>query len=269
MGRKQKRSKSNKFNVKESVAYSNCLMLSPSGVKLARVSRHKAEWYINKGLASLVSDDPYWVLKLNFEPAAIIDAEDPYLIGIKYNICVVCSAEEDLTLHHVVPYCYRKHFPDGLKRHSHFDVLLLCSDCHERYEIEAGRFKKRIFEDLNIDTTIPRHKDADKLRACAFAISLKRLGENIPDFKQEEMKAFIKTSFSLDEEVTEECLNKIINEKHLYHFRPSLEQCFKKVVERYELNEFCLMWRRHFVNTLKPKYMPEFWDINRTIYRGR
>ena len=36
----------------------------------------------------------------------------------------------------------------------------------------------------------------------------------------------------------------------------------KKLDSHEKIEEFVKMWRAHFVQTMKPKYMPEGWSIN-------
>ena len=32
-----------------------------------------------------------------------------------------------------------------------------------------------------------------------------------------------------------------------------------------DLKEFIKMWREHFVQTMQPKYMPDYWNINHRL----
>jgi hypothetical protein len=48
--------------------YENGRLLAPDGTLLSYTDIKKGKWYISKGLAVLVSEDPFTV-KLNFEPS--------------------------------------------------------------------------------------------------------------------------------------------------------------------------------------------------------
>ena len=57
-----------KYSCKK-VVYENCKMLAPDGTCLSNTDRKKADWYVNKGLAQMVNEDPF-TIKLNFEPSS-------------------------------------------------------------------------------------------------------------------------------------------------------------------------------------------------------
>lgn len=45
----------------------------------------------------------------------------------------------------------------------------------------------------------------------------------------------------------------------------------KKVVDYFKENDGLVelekMWRKHFINTMKPKYLPEYWSIDHNVQR--
>ena len=44
----------------------------------------------------------------------------------------------------------------------------------------------------------------------------------------------------------------------------------KAILEFYkDLDDFASIWRKHFIETMDPKFMPEHWDINRRVYSER
>ena len=52
--------------------------------------------------------------------------------------------------------------------------------------------------------------------------------------------------------------NKLINKKnfdHGYHV-------IQKLNTHEKIDEFVKMWRTHFIETMKPKYMPEGWSVD-------
>lgn len=102
--------------------YDNIRMEAPDGELLCTCDRSKAEWYVQKNLATVVSEDPYSI-RLTFEPAgrAVGDVGKYYTIA-KENRCVVCGKNESFIRKNVVPRDYRKHFPMVMKDHSSHDV---------------------------------------------------------------------------------------------------------------------------------------------------
>jgi hypothetical protein len=127
--------------------YDNYRVFGIDGELMFRCSKSRVDWYMKRGLAEklLGQENSY---KLTFVAAGPGNRHDPYLIDDKENICVVCGAGTYLTRHHVVPYRYRKHFDLKYKEHNHYDVLVLCSDCHERYELHAWSLTSKLINSL-------------------------------------------------------------------------------------------------------------------------
>jgi len=48
--------------------YENCKMLAPDGTCLSNCDRKKAQWYVDKDLATVVVEEPFTV-RLKFEPS--------------------------------------------------------------------------------------------------------------------------------------------------------------------------------------------------------
>jgi hypothetical protein len=62
----------------------------------------QVEWYLSRGLAERVGDDPP-TIRLLFEPAGRRLPGDEYSVTDKENRCVRCGADQDYVRHHVVP----------------------------------------------------------------------------------------------------------------------------------------------------------------------
>lgn len=221
-------------------------------------------WYLNKGLADKIGENPP-TIKLKFQPAGEGDSTDPYMLADKANRCVVCGVEADLTRHHVVPYCYRIHFPDDLKSHSSYDVLPLCIECHEGYEVHARDFRKQILNELKI----AEHGDVSgvkidlsAVRAIKAANALLRHNNKIPEDKTGLLRDRIRT-FLNKTELTDEDIN--ATAKLEWKVVPENHTCAsKKIVEsQSDLDSFARRWRCHFIAYMNPRYMPEYWDVNR------
>lgn len=134
-------------------------MVAPDGELLSNCDQKKAQWYIEKGLADQISDNPF-TIKLRFEPngrgapkpfAEIYD--DNFYVADRENRCVICGLDRDYSRFHVVPSLYRTNFPDELKSHRSHDVVLLCFNCHERASREQELFKKQLSEKYNVPLT--------------------------------------------------------------------------------------------------------------------
>ena len=135
--------------------YGNCRVLHPDGQLMFLCVQKRLNWYIDRGLAELVSEEPP-TIQLNFEPRdrgamdeKYRDEDREYLLGSKQNMCVVCgqSDYDQPTKHHVVPHEYRKFLPHHLKNRSSHDVVPICKKHHEEYErTHALQLKKDITE---------------------------------------------------------------------------------------------------------------------------
>ena len=109
---------------KDRKIYGNYQVLSPDGHLMFRCDEKKANWYIKRNLAEIISNDPL-IVKLKFQPKGLGNHNKKYGLSVIENICVVCGSDEFLTRHHVVPTCYRKFFPLEKKSHNFHDVLSL------------------------------------------------------------------------------------------------------------------------------------------------
>jgi len=237
--------------------YGNWKILAPDGDLLFLTLKKRADWYLNKGLAKLIGEE---TIQLTFEPKNRSSKDDQYNLALKENKCVVCGTTdiEVLTRHHIIPYEYRKFFPEELKSRSSHDVVPICREHHNEYELVADNLKKDI---------LMLYEVYDKLLSPCVDKSLKLsklLLNNIklPDDRMEQVKADF-TLYSGVEDLTEENIRKYC-EIHKNHKKLS-ELVIEKVIERCEIESFIKMWRKHFVDIMNPKFMPMFWDINRKI----
>lgn len=161
----------NQFTLKKDL-YENCKILAPDGQLLTYANRKKINWYLNKGLATLITEEPL-TIQLKFEPAGrgVPDLGDVevdnklYTLKERVNRCVVCGQEQKLSRHHVVPMLYRQHLPESLKSHNTHDVLLLCFRCQEKASSEADRFKAEIAKRYGIPL-----EEAGKHQMIKFAV---------------------------------------------------------------------------------------------------
>jgi hypothetical protein len=160
----------------KSPMYDNVLMLDPQGEVLCTISKKKARWYINKGLADWVvgcgpednsqvqslenggggkdddkihhetkgelkPDKKYLQIQILFEPKNRSNRgeEGLYVRTAKQNKCVVCGSQDHHMRHYVVPYAYRTLLPKQYKTHLSHDIVILCPKCHLHCEQHRQR----------------------------------------------------------------------------------------------------------------------------------
>ncbi|XP_055375314.1 exonuclease 3'-5' domain-containing protein 2 [Condylostylus longicornis] len=251
--------------------YDNCLMQAPDGDLLCTCERRKAQWYLDQNLADLIEEDPF-TIRLNFEPAgrAVGDVGKYYQIP-KENRCVVCGSEDGFIRKNIVPREYRKHFPDVMKSHTSHDVLLLCPNCHQVSNISDLKVRENLAKSCEAPLLFHQggakfveNPKLKKIRSAARALLYN--ASKIPLERREQLKQVLLDNFPEKSEINSDLLEYAANVEVL----ESVENycCHGiKVVNKYQdefggLIELEKLWRKHFLNTMKPKFMPEFWSIN-------
>jgi len=139
-----------KFGAKKQV-YENCRMLAMDGQLLCFTDRKKLEWYVHKGLAVRVQEDPP-TIRLTFQHQTADQARgaDAFYSASKANQCVGCGATRNYLRFRVIPSCYRRQFPVGLKSHRSHDVVLLCMACHEVAHKASEKLKRQLADEYGV-----------------------------------------------------------------------------------------------------------------------
>lgn len=239
--------------------FENCLIQAPDGTNLSRCSKKKLRWYVNRDLAYMIDDN---TIRLKFEPSGRCGVGDPLLLDGKPNICVVCGIDEDLTKHHIIPYCYVRHMDIVYKIDIIRDIFPLCKDCHNRYETIVQDYRRDLAKKLDVSLSgIPDEEMRKVRRAMGSANAIKKYSAKIPAENMAELwknvKEFLGKDQVSDEELEGLCNYKITKRPDFL----SLSQAVVRSVKNY--SEFAEQWRRHFVNTMKPKHMPDTWTVDR------
>jgi exonuclease 3'-5' domain-containing protein 2 len=274
-------------NPKIKTIYSNHILQAPDGTPISRIGSDRSEWYVERGLAKVVRQFPFrltsrfpfiakkecpYTIRLTFEPAGRGHEGDSYYMANKENRCVVCGREDNINKHHVVPRLYRKQMPERYKDRTSHDVVILCVDCHTRYETEANKRKRQIAKDLGYEYAVRKLEDLSpekvresKARKAAAALMLHR--DTIPQERISALEGTIREHLQSD-------LIELEDIEALYYdisFKlPNYmgDEMAKFVLARVKLQEFGLGWRKHFIDVMKPKYLPAGWDVERPLARA-
>jgi hypothetical protein len=128
--------------------YANILLLSNTGEKLSTIGGKRADWYVEKNLAvELPPFEGYSrVLQLKFTPKNNLGNE--FSLLVKHNQCVICGSPSELSLHHVIPYCIKRHFPSEKKEHTSEWCVLCCETCHIKAELPVRMLYKSLQDNL-------------------------------------------------------------------------------------------------------------------------
>jgi exonuclease 3'-5' domain-containing protein 2 len=242
------------------VIYHNIKVFSIDGELLFTASLKRANWYLDRGLATVLKNDPLEI-QLTFRHKGDGNKDDPFFLQVREDKCCVCGNQEQgtLTLHHCVPISYRSYFPIEYRNHNHFDVLPLCVPCHERYNPEEWLFRLQLSREYDV----PIHGIYDekltsseyvKVRKSAYA--LVHYAETIPAARKE---------FLLNQiiRITKED-NPDLQKLASAEYPKALKTQGQLIVEKLtDIDAFILRWRKHFVETMKPMHLPDHYDINR------
>ncbi|KAF4529718.1 hypothetical protein B566_EDAN015347 [Ephemera danica] len=238
------------LSVRQKPLYDNCAILAPDGEVLCTCTKAKALWYLSKGLADQVEDrDDSIVVKLKFEPSVRgthVSPDYKYYTLSKQNICVVCGADKSFVKKQIIPHEYRMHFPKAAKGYHSHDILLMCVSCsiQANYAIQPVCYAAKAL--LNTTHTIP----ADRIQ---------------------ELKIIVADYYQLP--TTDHISMEILQQASKLGYRvenPEYEPHGQRVVRFFQTQhgeskgpqELERLFRTHFLEAMKPQYLPELWSID-------
>lgn len=237
--------------------YENLRVLDKDGNLMFRCNRDKAEWYLSRGLARKLSETDF---QLTFEPRGRGMASCAYCLEDRRNVCVVCGADRDLSRHHVVPRCYRRHLPRDVKR-DHYDVLLLCVGCHVEYEKRANPLRKSLALRHDAPLGDDGGQRAGELRQHKLAWALDRYWDKIPPGRRAEMLSELGGLAGGD--VGRGDLPGLWR-RNSRRRREKREHGRLVVAGIEDVQAFIEQWRAHFLATMKPRFLSDKWTVERT-----
>lgn len=243
--------------------YDNIVLVAPDGEPLCRCNRDKADWYLKRDLAEVASDNPT-IIRLKFKPKGRGNAGDDFYLAERRNVCAVCGTDEEQTRHHIVPYCFRRYFTDALKSHNSHDIVPLCVPCHDRYEVHADELKRAIGVKYGVNyggNTVDVDAALGRVKRHATALLMYR--DRIPPTRLGLLTQTLREHYGRDE-ITDQDIAAAAQIDPAAG--TSTRRKFGEVVmgKVKNLERFVRMWRKHFVATMEPKFMPPHWDMNRT-----
>lgn len=266
-----KKKSSRKFKVKflnldfrRSALYGNFIIQHPDGTEMFRCNYNKALWYLNRNKVDII-DAKSKILRLNFDPKGKAHYADPYYLMHKDNICTVCGCETELTRHHIVPYMYRKHFSEEIKSHNYHDVVLTCVWCHTKYEKNANILKNIIMKEHDIKIQRPTFLSTNA-KVVSYASAILKHGDKIPSERKNFLISIIK-EYTKKEDITTEDLMELIKIPVYEKIENCKEVGLIVIEETEDLQAFAERWRQHFITTMKPKFMPKLWNLNKPLLR--
>lgn len=243
----------------KSPIYGNGLMRGPDGKDMCRIKHKRLKWYVDRDLATIVNEDPY-IIQLKFSPKGPGHSSQRLLIQSRENICVVCGTKDKLTRHHIVPHCYRKFMPAEKKSHSSYDILPLCDEHHVEYEMKALALRAKFADKYGAPLTNTDPEVGKQFSMGCQARTLMRHGSKIPSDKVLILRSRMAEYLGIGlDELTDEHIDRLAKERG----RSIPYDHAKIVMDKVEdLQSFVVEWRKHFAETMEPKFMPKNWDVD-------
>jgi hypothetical protein len=172
--------------------------------------------------------------------------------------------------HSIVPHSYRKYFDLKYKSRSSHDIVLLCRICTEKVGIEDGRFRSVLAYEMKIPLegegpTYIVDPVLTKIRSKAVALS--RHPEKLPTDRREELERELKEHLQKNE-ITAEDIKSItkIEPKTKNPNHKSHEELVVEALKTHEdVETFVKRWRSHFLASMKPKFLPDHWNVDRPL----
>ncbi|XP_036887218.1 exonuclease 3'-5' domain-containing protein 2 isoform X2 [Sturnira hondurensis] len=256
------------YSARKSPLYDNCFLHAPDGQPLCTCDRRKAQWYLDKGIGELVSEEPF-VVRLQFEPAGRPESPGDYYLMVKENLCVVCGKKDSYIRKNVIPHEYRKHFPIEMKDHNSHDVLLLCTSCHAISNYYDNHLKQQLAKEfqapIGSEEGLRLLEDPERRQMRSGARALLN-AESLPARRKEELLQALREFYNTDT-VTDEMLQeaacletRIFNEKFIPHGL-KVVQCHSQGGLR-ALMQLESRWRQHFLDSMQPKHLPQQWSVD-------
>lgn len=264
----------------------NWKVYHPDGKHMFTCSGKKARWYLDRDLAINLGE---YKIQFTFSPNGYGYADNEgFGRSIREAKCVVSGVKDDLQRHHIVPYCYRKHFPFKFKSKNHHDVVLMNHDVHSEYETEASKFKDELAYRYNVKTIgeynksyslMLREFNSDKSIILGKLHTILKGHRNISQKMVLDNLRYVSLNLPMDYEFLIDLnyaqilkmylvLSNEYNRKY-YTFKERHVKYYdhgwhlvQKLNTDEKFEEFIKIWRKHFIDTTQPKYMPDGWSID-------
>lgn len=259
------------YMTRKTPLYDNCVLQAPDGEPLCTCDYKKAVWYIEKDLGKVISEPGKpLVVRLNFEPSNRPVLDSQYYIQAKDNNCVVCGSTESLLRKNVVPHEYRKFFPEVMKNHISHDILLLCVRCHQLSNLRDMSLRYALAQECNApieDANFSKctvNSERKKIRSAGRALLMNLQNSKLPKDRVALLEEVLKNHYGVDH-VTEELLSKAAGiDTKIYNadYVPHGAKVVDHVKKNGGLVRFELRWRQHFLETMKPKFLPSLWSVD-------
>jgi len=180
--------------------------------------------------------------------------------------------------HYVVPFAYRTLFPKKFKTHLSHDIVILCPKCHvfcdQQRQLRMRDLEDQFRKQGEERKYQPYLTDSRLYHLSKVALALLRSRDKLPEEKINQYESLVREYLCLanDTKLTEEQIKNVVNieykkENPEYVSGPelviaALDQDDEKI------EEFVKGWRTHFLEIMRPKFLPKGWGINSSVICG-
>ena len=184
--------------------------------------------------------------------------------------------------HFIVPYCYRTLLLPHFKMHLSHDVVILCPSCHfaadqrlQRRKTELERYERRRVHEQSAQAELV---DPAIQRVQRAANALLKWNETLPESKVSQYEELVR-QWWLEESGDEPCDHDGISRVQLERAcqlqsrirNPLCVSSTRVVISSLQKDgafdedacaRFVRDWRRHFVDSMMPRFLPTGWSID-------
>eukprot|EP00555_Chaetoceros_dichaeta_P014893 CAMPEP_0198253032 /NCGR_PEP_ID=MMETSP1447-20131203/3502_1 /TAXON_ID=420782 /ORGANISM="Chaetoceros dichaeta, Strain CCMP1751" /LENGTH=406 /DNA_ID=CAMNT_0043938521 /DNA_START=84 /DNA_END=1304 /DNA_ORIENTATION=+ len=227
------------------------------------------------------------------------DTSALYAKAPKQNVCVSCGEAQNLVRHYIIPYAYRALMPLKYKSHMSHDIVILCCYCN----IHCEKARRQRIEEIEEIFKPPQgykpqfENDQRLYKVRSAAVALKKWAGRMPmekvrehemmvmDYLQEREGVLLVGDDGADHQVQQRQhpdnlddvkqlsstdLQRAIDVKYRVentNFVSSHQVVVSAIVESGEegVSDFVKGWRRHFLDTVQPQYMPVGWSVDNSV----
>jgi hypothetical protein len=148
-------------------------------------------------------------------------------------------------------------------------VLCVCLDCHEDYEEKANKLKEKLHTQYAVPLKGIEESNKTIIAINGILYTLKEKYESLPTQSVESLLVNLRKHVGYNITLEEAFVMD-------YHDVPS-ETYFdtrdsifmdKYIADSHTYEEFILMWREHFLNSMNPKFISKNWlDCYKTFFK--
>lgn len=169
-----------------------------------------------------------------------------YKTGLK---CRCCKVSSNLTIHHIVPRIIGKAFNEEFLK---CPTIVLCENCHDRYERAADKVKSKYSSKLNINLNTPKHlkNKLNTLRPVGRAARA-LIGVDLDSISAAKLERYrniildhLEQPYYTSGDLFE--LSKIPNTKYIKVKNPHHIDFGKALLELYSIEEIKSYWINHW-----------------------